>query len=81
MDNKIKNLKIIRKICIIPFVLLLIRAIYGSLDGVGGFFGEYTYGMDAFLLTIFAYFIVYWWLWALCIIIIITTSIIIKKNT
>jgi len=81
MDNKIKKLKTIRKICIIPFAILLIIAVFNSLFGVGAFIGSTYYGIEAFLLTIIAFLSLYWWIGVLCIIVIITTSIIIKKNT
>ena len=80
MDKTIQQLKIIRKISIIPFVILLIVAIYNSIAGVNAFINSYYYGIDAFLLTVIAYSVLYWWIGVLCIIIIIVTSVIICKQ-
>lgn len=78
---KVKMLKMIRIVCIIPFIWLLIIAFLWSWNGIdGGYFGTNFSGPIAFVLILLSYGMRYCWIGIICICIIILTSIMLYKQ-
>ena len=75
----IKLLKSIRIIAYIPYLILLVQAIYCYRFGLGGY-GSTTYGIHAFLELIFLFGVYFFWIFAISLVTIIVTTILIKKH-
>lgn len=80
--NSIKKLKLIRKICVAPFVVSLIICAVFSIIGVGDFMltSGLDLGFDAFIDAAFVLVFYFWWLYGICFIGIVVTSIMIMKK-
>lgn len=77
-DGKsVKRLRIIRRVCAVPYVIVIVLALVNSLIGVDAFINSSYLGIDAFLLMLIAYAVSYWWIGIFCLIMIIVISIMI----
>lgn len=75
--KSVKRLRIIRRVCAVPYVIVIGLALANSLIGVDAFTNSSYLGIDAFLLMLIAYAVSYWWIGIFCLIMIIVISIII----
>lgn len=77
-----ENCKVIRGVCIAPFIVSLLVCIVSMFTGVSnGLFGVQTvdYGTDAFMWMLIIQIMLLWWLYIICIIGIAVTTIKIRK--
>lgn len=81
--KSVKILRIIRRVCAVPYVIVIVivivivLALANSLTGVEAFINSSYLGIDAFLLILIAYAVSYWWIGIFCLIMIIVISIMI----
>lgn len=73
----VKILRIIRRLCVVPYVIVIILALVNSLIGVDAFINSSYFGIDAFLLMLIAYAVSYWQIGIFFLIMIIVISIMI----
>lgn len=73
----VKILRIIRRLCVIPYVIVIVLALVNSLIGVDAFINSSYFGIDAFLLILIAYAVSYWQIGIFFLIMIIVISIMI----
>ena len=76
---KKKILKMIRCISFMPFIVLILLALYNAKFGLPAFINSTYYGYQAFMWTIIAYGISYAWIEIICICIIVITSVMLYK--
>lgn len=75
--KSVKRLRIVRRVCAVPYVIVIVLALANSLIGVDAFTNSSYLGIDAFLLMLIAYAISYWWIGIFCLIMTIVISIMI----